>query len=374
MAGERRDILAALAERGQLDRDDVDPVEEVLAEAAAADLVLEIAGGGREHPHVHLPRALIADAPDLALLQHAQELRLETDRQLADLVEQERAAARLLEEPRLVGARAGERAAHVPEQLRLEERFGDRRAVDADERLAGARARAVHGARDDFLPRAALPHDQHRRVVLRDARNQREGGTHRATLGDQAALGGPRRQLGPQAGDLLPQALAFLRLPQRQHDFVGAEGLGQIVVRTFLHRGDRRVLAPVRAHHDDERAPALLPVVPQEGEAVHLRHADVAQHEVERLRDRPVERALAVLLGGDGVAGVGQQETEALAEPRLVVDEQNFFHRVAAGKNSLNAAPPSRAISTQTTPPISWTDRATIASPRPVPRPGSLVV
>jgi len=69
------------------------------------------------------------------------------------------AAARLLEQSRLVRARARERAAHVPEQLRLEQRLGDRGAVDADERLARARAGAMNRPRDDFLPRAALARD-----------------------------------------------------------------------------------------------------------------------------------------------------------------------------------------------------------------------
>src|SRR5213075_354772 len=78
-----------------------------------------------------------------------------------------------------------------------------------------------------------------------------------------------------------------------------------------------------------------------------------------------------------GVPGVRQEEAEALPQAGFVIDHENAFHRrrlTAMGKNSLNAAPPSRAASTHTTPPISCTDRATIARPSPVPRPGSLVV
>ena len=64
----------------------------------------------------------IADAADLALLQHAQQLRLQRERQLADLVEKQRAAVGFLEQPGLVAHRIGERAAHVTEQLGLEQR------------------------------------------------------------------------------------------------------------------------------------------------------------------------------------------------------------------------------------------------------------
>src|SRR3989454_10542281 len=91
-------------------------------------------------------------------------------------------------------------------------------------------------------------------------------------------------------------------------------------------------------------------------------------------RSRPLEPSHAVPLGRHLVPRVGEQQAQGLAEPRLVVDHEHPDHRPsAAGKNSLKAAPPSRARSTHTTPPISCTARATMASPRPVPLPGALV-
>ena len=55
-ADQRRDVLAPLAQRRHVDRHHVQPVEQVLAEPALGDLLLEILVGGREHPHVHLNR------------------------------------------------------------------------------------------------------------------------------------------------------------------------------------------------------------------------------------------------------------------------------------------------------------------------------
>ena len=185
---------------------------------------------------------------------------------------------------------------------------------------------------------------------------------HRGALDDEAALGRPRRELRLQSRDLLPQPLPLLGLPQREHHFIGPERLGEVVVRAFLHRRDRRVFATIGAHHDHERAPAALPVVAQERQAVHLRHAHIAEHEVERLGGRALEPALAILFGDHGVAGVGQQEAEALAEAGFIVDDEDSLHRGSAiGKNSLKAAPPSRAKSTHTTPPMSCTERATMS-------------
>ena len=73
-----------------------------------------------------------------------------------DFVEEQRAFVRLLE-PALASADgAGERAAHVAEQLGLEQRLGNRAAVERDEPLRAARAVVMDGARHDFLARAGL--------------------------------------------------------------------------------------------------------------------------------------------------------------------------------------------------------------------------
>ena len=65
------------------------------------------------------------------------------ERQLADLVEQERAAVGDLELAGAVGDRAGEGAAHVAEQLALRRGLRQRRAVDVDQRRRRARREAV---------------------------------------------------------------------------------------------------------------------------------------------------------------------------------------------------------------------------------------
>ena len=127
---------------GQTDVHDVEPVVEILAEAAALDLVLEDAVRRGDDADVDLLGLAVADAEDDALLERAQQLHLEVERQLADLVEEERALVGRLElaGPRRDGAR--ERALHVAEELALDEVLGDGAAVDDDER---ARSRGSSG-------------------------------------------------------------------------------------------------------------------------------------------------------------------------------------------------------------------------------------
>ena len=96
---ERQDVARARAQRRHLDVDDVEAVVEVLAEAPRRDLVGEVAVGRRDDADVDLHGLVAADALERALLEDAQELDLDRRRDLADLVEEERAAVGLLEAP-----------------------------------------------------------------------------------------------------------------------------------------------------------------------------------------------------------------------------------------------------------------------------------
>src|SRR5262249_18390077 len=118
---EKRDVLPALAERRHRDLDHADAVEEVAAEPPEPDLLLEIAVRRRDEADVDLAPAVGADALHHAVLQHAQQLRLERERGLADLVEEQRASVGELELAFALGDRAGERAARVAEQLALQQ-------------------------------------------------------------------------------------------------------------------------------------------------------------------------------------------------------------------------------------------------------------
>src|SRR5436190_5182085 len=127
VAREELDVALALAQRGHVDADDAQAVEEIAAEAAVADHLLEIAVAGRDEARVEVDGRGAADAHEAPLLEDPQELGLQIRRELADLVEEKRAAARELELAELTRDRARERALLVAEELRLEEMRRDRR-------------------------------------------------------------------------------------------------------------------------------------------------------------------------------------------------------------------------------------------------------
>src|SRR5262249_10650174 len=109
---------------------------------------------------------------------------------LADFVEEQRSPGRLLELTRLALRRAGERAALVSEQLRFEQLFGERRAVEGDERAFAPRRRAVHEARSDFLPCPRFAQQQDRRVRRRYLRCLCEHAPPRRRVAEDASITG----------------------------------------------------------------------------------------------------------------------------------------------------------------------------------------
>ena len=120
--GQQRDVLGPLAQRGQVDPDHVEPVEQVGAESALLDLILQDLVGGRDDPDVDLERLRPADALELPGLEHAEQLGLEGRGDVADLVEQQRPAVGQLEPADLAPLGAREGALLVTEQLALQQR------------------------------------------------------------------------------------------------------------------------------------------------------------------------------------------------------------------------------------------------------------
>jgi len=109
--------------------------------------------GGRHDARVHGDRLVGPDALDLVRLQHAQQLHLAGQRQLADLVEEDGP-----------GVGALELALAMAEELGLQQVFRNGPAVDGNERPVGPVAVGVDHFGHQLLAGAALAVDQHRQA------------------------------------------------------------------------------------------------------------------------------------------------------------------------------------------------------------------
>src|SRR5262249_42250567 len=150
------------------------------------------------------------------LLQCAQQLDLQVERQLADLVEEQRAAVGLFEETASIGARVRERALLVPEELALEQVLRDRTAVDRHERQVLAVRSLMDRTRDELFADAALAVDEDRGLEVGDLRDRAEDVRHRRALREDRFELRLFLDLLLERAVLAAERLALLGLAQRQ--------------------------------------------------------------------------------------------------------------------------------------------------------------
>src|SRR5579862_2277841 len=160
MARQAGDILDAFAQGGDRERNDVEAIEEVLAEQAASDEFFELLVGRGDHAHVYIGRLIGANRLEPLLLEHTQNLGLGTHTHVADFVEKQGAVISRSELADFVFAGAGKTTLGVPEELGFDEFLGNGGAIDFNKRLVAAEAGGVQRAGDQFLAGSAFSVDQ----------------------------------------------------------------------------------------------------------------------------------------------------------------------------------------------------------------------
>ena len=207
MLHQRVDVIGPLPERRHVEVDDAQPVQEVLAELAGGNEVVQVAIGGGDHANVDTRlRFVRADGLDLAVLEKPQQQGLHAQAHLADFVEKQRAAMRELELAALVAVGAGEAAFDVSEELRLEERFGDAGEVHRHERRQPAAGVAMDVSRDHVFAHPALAGDQDLGRALGRPLRHGEQFRHGRAGDDEVGL------LQKSTGATLTKCLAWLRV------------------------------------------------------------------------------------------------------------------------------------------------------------------
>ncbi len=179
----------AVAQRRHSNREDVQAVKEILAERAVDDPLFELAMRRGDDAHVDLDALRAAEPLDLPFFENAQQLHLHIRGQVADFVEEDRRMVGELEAPDLTRERARERALLAAEQLALDQRRGDRRAVDAHHLARAPHAHLVQMRREQLLADAGFAQEQHGRIRGRDEVELFDHLAQRPALADDRVLG-----------------------------------------------------------------------------------------------------------------------------------------------------------------------------------------
>ena len=173
MAREHRYVARTIAQRRQVNGDDVQAVVQILTKRARVDGCPQIAIGRRQDPQVDADRPRTADPLELAVLQHPQQFALERVGEFTNLVEEDRSAVSQLEPAFLLCDGASERAALVPEQFAFEQRLREGGAIDCDKRFSRARTVEMNRARRQLLAGPGFAGDENSGVDPRDLGNAR---------------------------------------------------------------------------------------------------------------------------------------------------------------------------------------------------------
>jgi len=212
----------------------------------------------------------------------------------------------------------------MSEQNALDEVLGDRAAVDGHERLAGALALALDGARDQLLADARLTLDQHGDVGGGGALAERDDALHRLAANDEIVEGQRPLDLLLDAADLARERLDAERGLDGDLEPLGRGGLDDEIGRARAHRADGRIDRTVRGLDDDRGDARPLREPLEDGHAVDARHHEVEQHEADRAAVRPLED-LDGLLAGIGGSGLEALPLDHLFQDatlgRIVVDD-----------------------------------------------------
>ncbi len=165
---EHGNILRPIPQRRRAQLNLAQPVIEILATLAALDGALEILVRGGDHTNLDTNSVRAAKRPHFPLLKKPQQHSLPRQRQVTDLIEEQRPPISRREQPRPPVQRPREGAALVPEELTGEQFRWQRRAIDNHERSVPPSARPLDRSRDQLLAGAALTGDQDGRIGRRD--------------------------------------------------------------------------------------------------------------------------------------------------------------------------------------------------------------
>ena len=300
----------------------VQPVVEVFAKSALGEARLEVAVRRGDEATVDGDRLDAADPFELLLLQCAEQLHLHADRNLRDLIQEQRATMRKLEAPGLARHRAGERASLVSEELAFEQVRRDGGTVDADERPVLAGVILMQSPGDQFFARPAFAGDQDRAGCACNLFDHVVDAVHRLRLPDDsvaAALAWVSAHvlLGKLAG---PRCLADDRSELRL-----IERLGHVVERAQLQRLDRGVDRPVRGDHDHWHVGKTLADGLEHLHPIELRHAQVGDQNIDVMLCHGLEHGLPVGDTVDFVSVVQQLRLQDAPQVVLVIGNENLF-------------------------------------------------
>ena len=161
MRDEEGDVFLALTQRRNLNGDDFEAIEEVVAKGSLVDHFFQGAIRRGDEPDIDRERARVAEPFKLLVFEYAEEFGLQGEGQFADFVKEEGSFVRDLEAAFTRSSGAGKCTGDMAEEFTFDQRFRDARAIEFDEGRVFARAVVVDGLRNEVFTGAGFAVDEY---------------------------------------------------------------------------------------------------------------------------------------------------------------------------------------------------------------------
>ncbi|MNZ84398.1 hypothetical protein D3C78_1031530 [compost metagenome] len=109
------------------------------------------------------------------------------------------------------------------------------------------------------------------------------------------------------------------------HQLIGVERLGQVIVGAQLQALDTAQFVALGGEHDDRNLVVRATQAAAGGQAVFAGQHQVEDDQVEHFARQQAIHLLSVRYGAGAVALADEKTLQQAAEPRIVVNDKNFF-------------------------------------------------
>jgi len=315
---EQKDVTGARAQRRDRNRDDVDAIEQILAEPLLLDLGLEIAVRRGDDARFERNFLVAADGADLALLEDAQQLDLHLDR-ISPI-----SSRKMVPAPACTNRPARERFASVKAPRTWPNSSLSRSGAGIAAQLTATNGWSRRGEEvmerlgNELLARSRLAGHEHRGIAIGDAADHLDRLADRGARACDAvdrhiAVGG-----GAEALDLALEREVLECATDGDREGVDLHRLGDEVVRAGADGGDGGLEAALSREDDREEVGIALAQLLAEVDAGHTRHLNVGDDDVGRVGPEVLE---ALLGGVDGI------DVEAALPQRVAQEDRSGRHR-----------------------------------------------
>src|SRR5271157_1314413 len=238
---QKGNVFLSLSQRRNCNDKRVEPVKQIFTKLFLIDLLTQVSVGSTHEANIHPDFSGVAYFPENTCFEHPEQFRLDSGTHVTHFIHEERAPVCNFEETQFVGLCPGKRPLFISKQLAFENGFLECARVDSHEGIMCSMTHIMDGASNQFFPRARLAHNQYRGIGGGYHRYEPSHLSYRPALPDEVVTEFSTMKLLFEDDILFPQRLFFVSL----HDHFREHGqlcrLGKIIVRSQLHRPDRRI-------------------------------------------------------------------------------------------------------------------------------------